>query len=96
MNYKWHTGISLSVVTCVAVYLAYLQTHVLYEVGLFWALGYFHTVYASPDIDHEKSRPTQNLGVIGKVTSKTFTHRKTLHNPYFWTILYAALGYYIS
>lgn len=58
-------------------------------------MGLLHTVFISPDIDHPKSRPTKNMWIIGKITSKIFSHRGILHNPLAWTIAYALLGYYV-
>lgn len=95
MNFKWHTRISLMLITVLAIYFEYAGILVPFEIVAFWIVGYFNTVYASPDIDHKKSKPTQNLGAAGWVTSRTFKHRGLLHNPLFWTLLYAFIGYYI-
>ena len=92
MNYKWHTRISLGLVTAATIVLLCHGTYPQQEVALFWMMGYFNTVFASPDIDHPNSTPTRNMGAVGKVTSKKFKHRGLLHNPFFWTILYVAIG----
>lgn len=96
MNYKWHTRISLGLVTIATIVLLYHETFPHQEVALFWAMGYFNTVFASPDIDHPNSTPTKHMGAVGKATSKSFKHRGLLHNPYFWTILYIAIGIFVK
>jgi uncharacterized metal-binding protein len=83
------------VVTALAIYLWYAAILVPLEAIAFWLMGYFNTKYASPDIDHRKSTPTQNMGAIGWVTSRIFTHRGLLHNFLFWTVLYAFIGCYV-
>ena len=95
MNYGWHTRLSLLVVTVLAIYFACAKLLTAFEVSAFWIMGYFNTIYASPDIDHKKSKPTQHMGAVGWITSRTFKHRGLLHNPVFWTLLYAFIGYYI-
>ena len=92
MNYKWHTLISLSVVTAAAAYFISIQSYPPTEILLFLAMGFFNTTCASPDIDHPNSRPTKRMGPIGTITSSLFTHRGILHNPIFWTVLYFGIG----
>jgi uncharacterized metal-binding protein len=95
MNYRWHTRISLLLVTVLAIYFAYAKILTTFEVNAFWIMGYINTIYVSPDIDHQNSTPTQHMGMVGWLTSRIFTHRGLLHNPLFWTLLYAFVGYYV-
>jgi uncharacterized metal-binding protein len=103
MNFKWHTRIALGVLTlltilisCLGVLLQINNIHQLFwvEVVACWILGYFNTVFASPDIDQENSIPTQNMGIIGWITSHVFGHRTILHKYWFWTLLYIGIGAY--
>ncbi|MFA7205617.1 MAG: hypothetical protein WC102_04720, partial [Saccharofermentanales bacterium] len=71
MNYGWHTRLSLLVVTVLAIYFACAKLLTAFEVSAFWIMGYFNTIYASPDIDHKKSKPTQHMGAVGWITSRT-------------------------
>lgn len=96
MNYKWHTRISLAAVFIVALLLEFSGNYPVEEIAAFVLVGYFNTVFASPDIDHRKSRPTQNMKGVGWITSRLFTHRGLLHNPIFWTILYIGIGVFVQ
>jgi uncharacterized metal-binding protein len=103
MNFKWHTRIALGALTLSAFLIIYFQVYlriflgyniIWYELMAFWIIGYFNTVFASPDIDHPDSTPTQNMGIIGWITSRVCSHRGILHNPWFWTLLYIVVGAY--
>lgn len=96
MNYRAHTGLSIGAISFIAAYFFQLNNYLPQEIILFWLMGVFHTIFASPDIDHPTSRPTKNIWIIGKITSKIFRHRGILHNPLAWTIGYFILGCYIK
>ena len=57
------------------------------DVIMFWLHGMFHTYLLPPDVD-TKSRASRRLGFLGKIFYTVFTHRKILHNPVFWTMIY--------
>lgn len=95
MNYKWHTRLSLLVVTAIAACLVVNKAYPVGSVAGFWLFGFFHTVFASPDIDQPNSLPSRHMGIIGTAISKKFKHRGILHNPFFWTTFYAVVGIYI-
>lgn len=100
MNYKWHTRINIVVLSLLS-YMLIISGAAMDFCVLFWSHGMFHTVYFSPDIDHQKSTPTKKLGVIGWAISRTFKHRGMLHSPLFWAgfyfivclIMYNSYGY---
>lgn len=64
------------------------------ECVLFWAHGYFHTMYINPDSD-TNSNASKRMGKLGKAIDIIFPHRGLLHNPIFWVILYFLIGYKI-
>lgn len=66
--------------------LGYFHTSIIFTL-LFVLKWIWNTYYFTPDND-TNSRPTKRLGVIGWIINKIFGHRKTLHNPLFWIVLF--------
>lgn len=61
--------------------------------GLFVAKWLWNTYLFTPDLD-TNSRSRKRLGSLGWIIDKIFGHRKTLHNPLFWIVLFG-IEYYI-
>lgn len=47
-----------------------------------------------PDIDHESSKITKKLGLIGKMISKICPHRGITHTFFLWMVLWGGLFYW--
>jgi uncharacterized metal-binding protein len=69
-----------------------IQVHNIMYFSFGWVIG---TLYLSPDLDADYSRPLNRIGDLKYLFWFT-KHRGTLHNPIFWGCLFlisAFLGY---
>jgi len=94
MNGKNHERLNLILLipTITALGYYYLKS---FAPGLFIIWWFVHTFYATPDLD-TKSRPRKRLGLLGWIIDMIFGHRKTLHSPIFWGVIFAVEFYFVG
>jgi uncharacterized metal-binding protein len=64
-------------------------------ITLFTVSMYVFTVHINPDLDTD-SGANRELGFVGKILRKVFTHRGILHSPVLWTVLFVPLCFFVG
>jgi len=94
MNGKNHEAINKYALFPAIFFLGYHHVDILFAL-LFIAKWIWNSYYFTPDSDTH-SRATKRLGIFGWIIDKIFGHRKTLHNPFFWIILFGVEYYFFG
>ncbi|KKG35361.1 hypothetical protein DU52_15590 [Methanosarcina mazei] len=94
MNGKQHETLNLIALFPTLFLLGYYHAALTFSI-LFVLKWIWNTYYVTPDVDTH-SRATKRLGLIGLIINKLFGHRKTLHNPFFWIVLFGIEYYFLG
>jgi len=94
MNGKNHERLNILLLFPAIFFLGYHHLDIIFTL-LFILKWFWNTYYVTPDID-TNSRPRKRLGVLGWIIDMIFGHRKTLHSPLFWAVLFAVEYYFIG
>lgn len=94
MNGKNHEALNFYALFPTLFILGYYHASIIFT-GLFIGKWVWNTYYFTPDSDTH-SRATKRLGIFGWIIDKIFGHRKTLHNPLFWVVLFGVEYYFFG